>query len=354
MMFYRRWSNGLCKFVQVIGRVFLLFLCISPAALAQKTDVIILNNGDRVTGEIKTFERGQLRLSTTAMGTVMISWDSVDRVISDKSLQLELKSGARLLGALKDPQGSDMLLLDTGIHERELPIDQVVRMQRLKVGESFWKRLEGSIRFGLDYAKGSRVGQSNMGLTAVLKEEKYRISTDFNYNLTRGSQQRNTERYFLGGIYQRNLKDRWFWLVNSNFERNDELGIDGRWLAGGSAGRFVWQTNLSEFGLYAGVASSREARANEFNETQIEGQLGGRFSIYRFNPTKANLNSTLLIYPGITQEGRWRGDFRLELRWEMIKDIFWDLTYYYTFDNQPPVGASRSDTGINTSVGYSF
>lgn len=353
-MFYRQWSNGLCGYVHIVGCLFLLLVSISPVALAQKTDVIILNNGDRVTGEIKALERGQLRLSTTAMGTITINWDSVERVISDKSLQLQLASGARLLGSMEEPQRGETLLLNTGFDERELPMNEVVRMEPMKIGQSFWKRLEGSIRFGLDYAKGSRVGQSNLGLTAMLREEKHRISTEFNYNFTRGSQQRDTERYFLGGAFQRNLKDRWFWLVNSSFERNDELGIDGRWLTAGSAGRFIWQTNLSELGLFAGVAASRETRANDANGSQLEGQLGGRFSIYRFYPSKADLNSSLLVYPGITEAGRWRGEFRLQLRWEMIRDLFWDLTYYYSFDNQPPVGASRNDTGVNTSLGYSF
>ena len=40
---------------------FLLTLCIPHAVLAAKTDVIVLLNGDRVTGEVKSLEFGVLR-----------------------------------------------------------------------------------------------------------------------------------------------------------------------------------------------------------------------------------------------------------------------------------------------------
>ena len=71
-------------------------------------------------------------------------------------------------------------------------------------------------------------------------------------------------------------------------------------------------------------------------------------------PTRTNLDATLLVYPGITDAGRWRGNFRTQLRWELIEYLFWNLTYYYTFDNEPSPEAASNDTGINTSIGYSF
>lgn len=38
----------------------------------EKTDIVILKNGDRVTGEIKNLEAGLLELKTDTMGTVYI------------------------------------------------------------------------------------------------------------------------------------------------------------------------------------------------------------------------------------------------------------------------------------------
>jgi hypothetical protein len=354
MMVYREGLSGVLGVVQVISGLVLMLLLCSPVALAKKTDVIVFKNGDRVTGEIKNFEHGQLQLSTNAMGTVMIKWDNIDNVISNKSIQIELESGASMMGSLSETQDKKQLQLKSVSGETALPMEDVVYMRPVKKDASLWERLDGSITFGLNYAKGSKVGQSHMGAMAILREAEYQVSGNFNYNLSTGSEREDTERFFLGGAYQRTLSDRWFWLINSNLDRNEELGIDLRFLGGTGGGRYLWQTNFSELRMYGGVAASRELRATDANATQLEGQFGGRYSIFQFNPTKTDLNATLQLFPGITESGRWRGDFRTQFRWEMIKDFFWDLTYYYTFDNRPPPGAAENDTGINTSLGYIF
>jgi hypothetical protein len=48
-------------------RALLAIALLSPAvpAVAQKTDVIELVNGDRVTGEIKTYDQGRLTVDTS-------------------------------------------------------------------------------------------------------------------------------------------------------------------------------------------------------------------------------------------------------------------------------------------------
>ena len=49
-------------------------------AIAAKTDVIVLVNGDRITGEVKNLSYGQLKFKTDHMGTVYIEWDKIASV----------------------------------------------------------------------------------------------------------------------------------------------------------------------------------------------------------------------------------------------------------------------------------
>jgi len=45
----------------------------------------------------------------------------------------------------------------------------------------------------------------------------------------------------------------------------------------------------------------------------------------------------------------------MDFRWELVKDFFWGFSIYYSFDNQPETpGASTSDYGAVTSLGWSF
>ena len=81
----------------------------SPGVAAQKTDVIILTNGDQVTCEIRELERGRLRCKTDAMGTVQIQWDHIADIKTDKTLEVEMESGARFFGAIQPGDTPDRI-----------------------------------------------------------------------------------------------------------------------------------------------------------------------------------------------------------------------------------------------------
>ena len=56
---------------------------------------MVLVNGDRITGEIKSLEYNQLKLSTYHMGTIYIEWDKIASLQSDQYLLLERTDGTR-------------------------------------------------------------------------------------------------------------------------------------------------------------------------------------------------------------------------------------------------------------------
>jgi len=67
------------------------------------------------------------------------------------------------------------------------------------------------------------------------------------------------------------------------------------------------------------------------------------------------VSSRLSVFPGSTESGRTRAQLDLSLRWDVITDLFWDLSYYNSYDTDPPSSSnSTSDYGVITSIGYSF
>jgi hypothetical protein len=63
----------------------------------------------------------------------------------------------------------------------------------------------------------------------------------------------------------------------------------------------------------------------------------------------------LEIIPNLTNTGRVRGEFDITLKWEIIQDLFWQLSFYDSYDSDPVAdGAEQNDYGVTTSLGYSF
>ena len=44
----------------------------------------------------------------------------------------------------------------------------------------------------------------------------------------------------------------------------------------------------------------------------------------------------------------------ITLRSEIVRDFFWELSFYSNFDNQPASGAEKEDFGVVTSLGATF
>ena len=100
---------------------------------------------------------------------------------------------------------------------------------------------------------------------------------------------------------------------------------------------------------------SEPGTTGQSRKESVEGMLGVDYSRYIFDDPTVDLSVSLYAFPSITQSDRTRAQFDVYLRWELINDLFWELSYYNTYDSDPPSGSeSTSDYGIVTSIGYSF
>jgi hypothetical protein len=82
------------------GVLVLALMGVATPLQAQKTDVVVLQNGDQITGEIKGVAHGKLDYSTDDAGRLSIEWDKVLRLTSRNTFEVKLKSGQKLFGSL--------------------------------------------------------------------------------------------------------------------------------------------------------------------------------------------------------------------------------------------------------------
>ena len=180
----------------ILGRVFMrsapiylfallsMFSLISANAFASgKTDVIYLKNGDRLTGEIKELNYGELRFSTTEMGTVYIKWAGIVRIESDHYIQMELRDGTRVFGQLPpDLNTNDNVLVVKTLKKEPftVAITEVVRAEQINVRDPFLSRLNGHVKVGLNYTQASDVLTWNFDGDVKYRTQKRLTSLAFN------------------------------------------------------------------------------------------------------------------------------------------------------------------------------
>jgi len=318
------------------------------------TDRIHLRNGDVVTGNIKQLDRGKLRIKTLTMDTVFINWVDIESIDSPKYLRIEKADGSFTSGIIKKSDlANELVVMDRG-NEVEVPILAVSTIQPIRVKESFWRRLEGDLSAGIDYKKASDILLINMSTNLRFKEEKYELSFNANWNETSKTENNNSSRADLSTTYTRFLKDRWFWKASGGFERNEELGLNLRTIVGATAGKYLIQRPTLRFELNAGLAENWEERIDGTSTASTEGLIRTSLDIFKHTLPITRLSASISVFPGITDSSRMRINSDISLRNEIVRSVFWDLTFYSTFDNRPPEGSAEEDYGIVTSIGASF
>ena len=337
----------------IISVSFILIIVFSTSVWAQKTDVLYMKNGDKITGEIKALESGQLRLSTDYAGTIVIEWSEILKVISDKGHTIEMVDGRILYGSLSASEDPGEIAVVTPEGELKVKEVQVVTMYPVKTG--FWNKVNGSLEFGLAYDKSSNVGKYSVYADAAYRTVRQDTSVRFNSIFTTQADQKNTQRTLLDGSHLTRLPEKRFRSYFASLEHNDELGLDLRSLLGIGYGYSPVRSNKNWLDLTAGLAYNWEQPISGTSTTNLEAVLALDYRYYQYRSPQRSFNVRLQLYPSITDGGRYRAMFDTDFRLELYKDLYWSLRYYASYDSRPlSTGAENIDYGINTSVGVKF
>ncbi|MCZ6516331.1 MAG: DUF481 domain-containing protein [Gammaproteobacteria bacterium] len=332
----------------------LIALWMPRDAEAAKTDIVVLINGDAVTGEIKSLDFGALRYSTDSMGTVSIEWEEVVSLQSNQSLQVEVASGTRYFGGLFATGADGRVGVGRGENIQEIDLSQIVRITPIETDEKIWQRFEGSLKFGFNSDKASQVTIGNLSANVRYRARTYLLGLDLITSITDQPGAETTQNQSLKLNYQRFRDSRWFTDWFTSVERNDEQGVDRRLSFGGGLGKYLVQSNKNQFSLLVGLVATRESLiGTEPDTTNAEANFSVKY-LHRSLEPSSDITFTTDVFPQLKDFSSFRSNSNLTLRRELVEDLFFDLSFYYTYLSDPPEGAEKDDYGVVTSIGYSF
>ncbi|RRO24499.1 DUF481 domain-containing protein [Flavobacteriaceae bacterium 14752] len=64
--------------------------------------------------------------------------------------------------------------------------------------------------------------------------------------------------------------------------------------------------------------------------------------------------SRAVVYPSLTESGRWRTDFNLDVNYDLPLDFFINFGLSLNYDSQPAQGGDETDYIFQTTVGWSL
>jgi hypothetical protein len=333
---------------------FMLLFVAPAAAIAAKTDVVLLVNGNTITGEIKSLDFGALRYSTDSMGTVTIDWEDIVSITTKQTLQVEVSDGTRYFGTLDSADDRFTIRVNAMVGEVDLHTSRIVRLVPIDAEETFFERLDGSFSLGFDSEKSSGLNTLRTTADLAYRTQRYLIGAQATLNNTTQDETETRNRTNIRGNYQRFRNDRWFTDWFGGWERHDELGIKSRVSGGGALGRFLVQTNRNQLSLTGGLnVTHTEFLGDDPTTETVEGRIQVRYLHRNLDP-EAKITFTTNIFPLLEDLSQYRAETELIFRREFVEDLFFDVTLSHSYTTNPPTDAEPSDYTLTTSIGYSW
>jgi hypothetical protein len=324
----------------------------SPA-YAQRTDVVSLRNGDHITGEIVKLDRGRLEFKTDDEGTIYFEWDIVASVLAAGQFEVVTTDGRRFLGSLApDVLGSVKIVTATG--PVSLTSNEITLITQ--IGESFWKKLEGSIDIGFSYTHSSGIAQLNANGATTYRRPSFEANLSASGTFIKDKEEDSRDdRAIVQASYIRYRGPKMFVAAAASFETNESLGIRLRSLLAGSIGARLVNTNRAQVAVGGGLTVNDEHGVDTEPTQNVEGLLTFRTSYFTYDRPKTNVDTSFQYYPSLSEFGRQRIQFNWAFKREVWKDVFFSVNGFDTFDSRPPdPAAEKNDVGIVLSFGWSW
>ena len=319
-----------------------------------KTDIVMLRNGDRLSGDIVSLEFGILTLKTDNMSTLSIEWPAVRSVTSKFDFAIERRDGSKIHGVIATSADGADLMVESEEGAIRMPMEEVERISRFS--PQFWDRINGALAVGFSYTKSSAIEVGSVNFNASYRAQGMDGTLAFSSNTTKDSSGSTTSRDLLTSGVQFLRQSRNFWGLLGSLERDQSLGIDARLVGGAAVGRRFVQAAYTELTGIAGIVATEEWIVDDpKSKTSLEAVLGGSWNVFKFIEPKTRLDLGLYVFPSLTESGRIRSTGNLSLTHKFPHDWTLGLTGYLSYDNRPPEPtAEKSDYGLTFNLGWSF
>jgi hypothetical protein len=338
-----------------------LFTLTTPLFARDKTDRLIMNNGDSMTCEIKGLDGGVLYVGFDYIdGTSSVDWSKVASVESAQLFVVKTEDGSVYTGALKTAgMGADR---PVQIHvlqppELVLTVERSQIVQMVATSDKFWERFNGGVSFGTIYSKGNQSTQYSLAANTAYVRERWNAGARFDSNLSKSTGTTASTRNSLAFTALHLMsKKNWFYEGLGGLLQSSEQGISLQTLLGGGVGRYLKNTNRASIQLLGGAGW--QDTTYQHTDVPIQYQNTATALIYLdarlFKFSKTNLDATAAILPVLTDPGRVRIDTNASYYIKLISDLKWNISFYGNWDTQPPQGLSGSDYGVSSGVSWTY
>ncbi len=320
----------------------------SANAIPAAADVITMNNGDRITGNISRIWDNELFIEPEYGDEFSVDLEAVASIQGDEQFEIELRDHTETVGRLiVDADGQPMLETAQG---RELfPPQSIEELEEIEEYFDWEARSDLSFSASRGNTDTTDLLWQSAGMTK-LGDHRHQVSLAIERKEQDGDSTKEQDR----AQYQYSwfFEDPWFLVAGAGYERDPIRDLTYRYTPAAGLGYQFFDDAYRRLEItVAGVAvieklagQNEEAFAPRWSLDYMRKLLGGDLEFF-------HQHSALTYVSGRDNDVI---ETSTGLRWEIIDDVYMNVQVDYDWESQPSAGNEKEDTTYLIGVGLAL
>ena len=354
---------------------------LSAAHAAENTllsDTLILDNGDRLTGQLEKMDGATVFFKTDGLGEVKASWTKVRELHTKRIYSVITVQDKKTKDFSKSPVPAgpidvtdNILVIHTNTGEQRIPVKDIAFIVDKSTYDSnisklgFFNGWSGSITAGASIVQATQtVNTYNTGISLVRSVPKApwlntSDRTILNFNSTYGSiSQPNTPTietsiYHGDAEQDKYLSQNFYLLGQAIIDHNSTQGLNLQQVYGGGLGYTVFKYPNQQLNITLTVDYTKQEFLIASSNKNLVGNTIGETYFYKFTPGMI-WNESFYVMPEWNDMNAYSGNLTTGLVIPMFHKLGFSIQVIDSYLNDPMPGFDRNSLQINAGITYSL
>ena len=326
-----------------------LIIIILLSSTTADAGVLVLKNGDRITGEIKHIWDAEITIEPEYSDEFTVDLSVVDQIISDRKFEIELQDGRNVLAQLAGSGEDGRQIVSTGTETIQIALADIFEL--VEPEEDFdW---ESHVDFSTVINSGNTTTTSGLlRADSTIRVPNHRHLIDFSASHESTDDVTTKEQSFVRYDYNWFFNEPWFLATQLSGERDPIIELDHRTIVSLGVGRDIWYTPRLILSVQLGVGAQTEEIGGFAEDSSV--------ATWTLRYRQRFMNNDLELFHDhtITDNlgGRTNTSYKTTtgVRYEITNLLYANLSFDYDYETDPAMNVEKEDSTLLVGIGAEF
>ena len=327
----------------------LMVLCSIIAAAPARADVLVLKNGDRISGKIKRIWGDDVSIDPDYADEFQVKFSAVEYIESDRDFDVELTDGTEMLAHFEGAGADGTQRVKSADQSVSVPLETLYEVDEPEADFELDSHIDlsGTINSGNTDTLDTKLrgdltvrihDHRNIGEVTFFREEVEGVST----------KEQDLFRYSYNYLF----REPWFFTADLTYESDPIMELESRVIGSAGIGVDLWNTPRRTLSVQLGAGMQTEEIADESEDSAVANWT------LRYEQDFFSDDLELFHNHSITHNlsGRTNTSYKSStgVRYEITDLFYGNVSVDFDYESDPAEDAENEDVTFVFGVGLEF